>query len=256
MRRETRDTAAFCLGLLLVGALIQLAGWLKGDALVFPGVPEILRAFFRLISSGHTWRLIGTTLKHLAVSMAAATLIGVAVGAVEGVSDFARALLRPLMILLRAIPMVVLAVIVMVLSPYRRVPVIVSTLILIPVVSEAVSEGIRHIDPALTDVWRLNGGFGPRVLLSVHLPLIAGYMKQAYVNAVGTGIKLAVAAEYLVQTRDSLGKAIYSSSYFNEYADIYAYALVMVLLVLAAGALPGWIARALDRKKRGENNGR
>ena len=44
--------------------------------------------------------------------------------------------------------------------------------------------------------------------------------------------------EYLVQSKDSLGKAIYSSSYFNEYQDIYAYALIMILLVLLVGSLP------------------
>ena len=39
---------AFCLGILLVGVLIQAAGWLKGDRLVFPDVGEILQAVFRL----------------------------------------------------------------------------------------------------------------------------------------------------------------------------------------------------------------
>ncbi|MBO6309075.1 MAG: hypothetical protein J6N70_09655, partial [Oribacterium sp.] len=52
------------------------------------------------------------------------------------------------------------------------------------------------------------------------------------------GLKLVVTTEYLVQTKNSLGKAVYSSSYFNEYQDIYAYALIMILLVLLVGALP------------------
>ena len=54
----------------------------------------------------------------------------------------------------------------------------------------------------------------------------------------GMGVKVVVSTEYLVQTRNSLGKAIYSASYFNEYQDIYAYALIMVLLVLIVGELP------------------
>jgi hypothetical protein len=35
-----------------------------------------------------------------------------------------------------------------------------------------------------------------------------------------------------------LGKAIHSSSYFNEYQDIYAYALIMIALVLLVSELP------------------
>ena len=82
------------------------------------------------------------------------------------------------------------------------------------------------------------------VLFQVYLPLMAGYLKQAYVNAVGMGIKLAVTTEYLVQAKDSLGKAVYSSSYFVEYAEVYAYALIMILLAVLVSEAPKWIGKA------------
>ena len=63
---------AFGLGILLVGGLIQAAGWLKGDKLVFPGVGEILQAFVRMLGEERTWKQIGTTLIHLAEALAAA----------------------------------------------------------------------------------------------------------------------------------------------------------------------------------------
>ena len=69
-------------------------------------------------------------------------------------------------------------------------------------------------------------------------------------NAVGMGVKLAVSTEYLVQTKNSLGKAVYSSAYFNEYQDIYAYALVMILLVLAVSEGPMLIGKAFAKLKK------
>ena len=80
------------------------------------------------------------------------------------------------------------------------------------------------------------------------MPLISGYLKQAFANAAGMALKVVVSAEYLVQTRDSLGKAVYSSAYFSEYAEIYAYALIMVFLVLAITGVP----ELLLRKKAGQ----
>ena len=150
------------------------------------------------------------------------------------------------MILLRSVPMIVMTVIIMVLAKYEKVPLIATSLMLIPLISEATYEGFRRIEPELIDVYRINSGFTAQVLFRVYLPLMAGYLRQAYVNAVGMGIKLAVTTEYLVQARDSLGKAVYSSAYFNEYADIYAYALVMILLAVAVSELPklaAWIYR-------------
>ena len=244
--RNPRETLGFCLGIVLVGALIQLFGTLKGDALVFPGVDVILRAFGNLIVDPHTWVLVGTSLRHLILSMMIATFVGLIIGMAEGLSCFIRALFRPLMNLLRSIPMIVLVVIIMVLMPYPRVPVTASSLILIPIISEAASEGCQRIEPELIDVYRLNSGLNPRILTRVYLPLMAGYLRQAWVNAAGMGLRLAISTEYLVQTRDSLGKAIYSSSYFNEYQDIYAYALIMILLVLLIGEAPSWINRTVS----------
>ena len=241
---KIHDTLAFCLGILLAGGLIQTAGWLKGDRLVFPDVAEILKAFFRLLGEEKTWRQISTTLLHLAEALAAASVIGTLLGLAQGRSPFIRTLLRPLMILLRSVPMIVMTVIIMVLTRYERVPLIATSLMLIPLISEATCEGFLRIEPELVDVYRMNSGFTARVLFGVYLPLMAGYLKQAYINAVGMGIKLAVTTEYLVQARDSLGKAVYSSAYFNEYAEIYAYALIMILLAVLVSEMPKWIGKA------------
>ena len=81
------------------------------------------------------------------------------------------------------------------------------------------------------------------VAIHVYIPLVSGYLKQSFINASGMGLKVAVSAEYLVQIQNSLGKAIYSSGYFSEYAEIYAYALIMILLVLMITSIPELILR-------------
>ena len=237
-QNKASQTLAFTLGIILIGCLIQAAGWIKNDNLVFPNVIEILRAFFRLITTPKTWQLIWTTLRHLIAAMAVSTVFGLIIGLAEGYSDFIHMLLRPLMVLLRSIPMLVLVVIIMVLTKYDRVPLIATTLILTPLISEAVCEGYRSIDSDLIDVYRLCSDFNFQVLWNVHLPLMTGYLRQAYISAIGMGVKLVVSTEYLVQTKNSLGKAINTSIYFNEYQDIYAYALIMVLLVVLISELP------------------
>lgn len=247
-KRTFRDNFTFCLGILLIGVLIQILGTAKGNSLVFPSVFEILKAFFRLLGTANTYRLILTTLVHLCVSLLFSTVIGISLGTAEGLSDFVRQLLKPSMILLRSIPIIVLVVIIMVLTKYSRVPYIAASLILIPLISEAANEGFRQIDAELIDVYRLNGSFSLRIFFSVHLPLMAGYLRQAYANAVGMGIKIIVTTEYLVQTKDSLGKAVFSSSYFNEYEEIYAYTLIMILLVLALTNIPLVLARKINAK--------
>ena len=251
-RSKAKDTLTFCLGIILIGCLIQAAGWMRNDRLIFPGVGEILRAFFSLLQNPQTYQKIWVTARHLIQVMAVSTVIGSAVGLITGLSRFMRNLLSPLMIMLRSIPMIVMVVVVMVMARYEYVPLIASSVFLVPLIAEAVSEGCRRIDRELIDVYRLNSNFSPRVLFSVYLPLIGGYLRQAYVNAVGMGLKMVVSTEYLVQTKNSLGKAVHSSSYFNEYQDIYAYALLMILLVLLVSEAPPVFMRLIGKARKKE----
>ena len=250
VQSKSKNTLAFCLGIVLIGVMLQAAGDFKGDALVFPPVGEILQAFVRLLGEGKTYALIWTTMQHLIVSMAVSTVLGIALGMLQGMIPFVRNLTKPLMIFLRSMPMVILIVIIMVVTEYSRVPVIASSIILTPMIAEAACEGCLRIEKELIDVYRMNANFNGRVLLHVYLPLMGGYLKQAYVNAVGMGVKLAVSTEYLVQTKNSLGKAVYTSAYFYEYQDIYAYALVMILLVLLVSEAPMWVMNLVTKAKQ------
>lgn len=250
---KIKDTVSFCLGIVLIGVLIQAAGALKGDALVFPGVGEILRTFFRLLGEPRTYVLIWTTMTHLLASMAVSTVIGVGLGVAMGMLPFLRNLMQPLMIMLRSLPMIILIVITMVAASYEVVLVLASSIILIPMLAEAACEGCLRIDKELIDVYRMNSGFNGRVLAQVYLPLMAGYLKQAYTNAVGMGVKLAVSTEYLVtssQASPSLGKAVYSQFTQLEYGEIYAYALIMILLALIVSEGPMLIGKAVAALKR------
>ncbi|MBQ6061380.1 MAG: ABC transporter permease subunit [Clostridia bacterium] len=248
--KKAREGIAFLLGIVLILILIEAGSALKGDRLVFPTAGEISRAFVRLISSGGTWARIGTTLLHIIEALAISVLIGTGLGIAEGLIPFLHALLRPLMSLLRSLPMILLVIIIMVIAPYSMVPVLTAGMVLIPMISEAGYEGVVRMDPELIDVYRMNSGLNLTILARVYLPMMSGYMKQAFINAAGMGLKVIVTAEYLVQTRDSLGKTIYTASYFNEYPDIYAYALIMIGLVALLTGVPRLLIRAAENRRK------
>ena len=218
MIRKKGLVTAFCLGIVFAGAILHTGGLLKGNKVVFPGLPEIGEAFLRLICDSSTWQKIGVTLLHVAEALAISAVLGIIIGLAEGISEWIYSFFRPLMILIRSIPMIVLVIVIMSLISYRAVPVTAASVILLPLFSEAVYEGCRSLDQELIDVYRMNGGLSMTV-------------------------KVAVSAEYLVQIQNSLGKAIYSSGYFSEYAEIYAYALIMILLVLMITSIPELILR-------------
>lgn len=238
---KIKKIAYFIIGVILIILLVQFLSVLKNDKIIFPNVIEIFKAFFILLGKKETYSLIASTLLRLLIALSIALIIGIIIGIFEGIFESVRLILKPLMVLLRSLPMIVLVVIIMVLvssSNWENVPIIGTTILLIPLISEATAEGIKRMDKSLIDVYKLNSNLRPFVIFKVHIPLILGYLKQAFINAIGMGIKIIVTTEYIVSARPSLGNAIYNSQYMIEYQDIYAYTIVMILLVLIVEGIP------------------
>ena len=231
-----------------IAVLIQAAGSIKGNHIVFPDLGEIGNAFLRLLSEEKTYASIATTLLHTIEALAVSLVLGILIGIAEGLSDRLHSGLMPFMVATRSLPMIILVILTMTTVSYRAVPVVAAAVVLIPLISEAVNEGCRSIEPEMADVYRLNSGLNPTVLVHVYIPMVSGYLKQAFFNAAGMGLKVVVSAEYLVQTKNSLGKAVYSSNYFLEYAEVYAYAAMMILLVLVITELPVFLLRITGKK--------
>ncbi len=241
---KIKRTGFFILGIFLIIVLVQILSLVKNNPIVFPNVFEIFKALFNLLINKNTYEMIGFTLLRLLISLIISLIIGVIIGIFEGLNNNIRLILKPLMVILRSLPMIVLVVIFMVLvssKGWKNIPIISTSILLIPLISEAVAEGIKNMDKALIDVYKLNSNLRPFVIFKVHIPLILGYLKQAFVNAIGMGIKIIVTTEFIVSVAPSLGKGIFNAQYLNEFENIYAYAIIMVLLVLIIEYLPTFI---------------
>jgi len=256
MRRNKKvgEWAAFILGIGLILALIQAGNALQGRRPVFPSADQTVRAFFELLSRKETYAEIGTTLAHAVKAIALSAVIGTVIGLGEGLIPYLHALLRPLHALLRSMPMILLAMVMLMATRFSKewMPVLTGCMVLVPMISEAGYEGCTRIDRELIDVYRLDSRTSPRIILRVYLPMMSGYMKQAFVNACGTGLKVIVTAEYLVHTMRSLGQAVYLKLDALGYEEVFAYALIMALLVLVLTGIPALIVRIVNRQKKEE----
>ena len=253
MARNKRkgEWIAAVLGVGLILALFHAGSVLYGKPAVFPPVDEIGRSFLDLLSQDKTYTKIGTTLGHVVQAVAVSCVLGVIIGIAEGLIPYLHALLRPLTAMLRSTPMIVLVIIIMVLSR-PQVPLLTGCAVLVPIISEAAYEGCVRIEPELIDVYRLDSSIRASIIFRVYLPLISGYMKQAFVNACGMGMKVIVTAEYVVQIRNSLGKTVYDRVYAYEYPELFAYGLIMVLLVMILTGVPAAIIRITNRARKEE----
>ncbi|MBQ9449056.1 MAG: ABC transporter permease subunit [Acholeplasmatales bacterium] len=252
-KKRIENLILFIIGIILIGVILQLLSMMKNDNFLFPNVFEIIKSFFILLGQGQTYIYILWTLLHLLISFMFSFIIGFALGMIAGFHPRFATIMKPMMIFLRSIPIIVLLVIIMFLLDYSYTPVVSATLILIPIIYENVKNGIANIDQDFKDVYRLQSNFNHRVLLRVYVPLISSNIKTAISNMVGMGIKVIVTTEYISGANNTLGKAIILEIQNMNYELIYAYSIIMVLIVVLVEWLPVWIFKLINLILYGKN---
>lgn len=247
--KKLTEYLAFCAGIILIGVIIQVLRIIKNDNTLFPNVWDVLVCFFRLLGDYHTYAYLGNTLLQLLYSIIIATVAGITLGSIAGFNKIVEKILKPFMILFRSLPMIILIVILWLIINKDVVPVLGTTLCIIPIIYEATLQGIRNIEKEYFDAYRLYSRTTPYILFRVHLPMISGYLKQAYTNAIGMGLKVIVTIGYVVGVKQSFGQEIVDSRILLEFDKIYAYGLLLIIMVSLFELLPKLIALVYNKIK-------
>ncbi len=243
MRKSIIKYSIYFVSVLLFIFMIQVIGFIIHNEILLPSVWQIIKRFFKLLGTGKTYLYIGMTLKNLVISLVISFAIGMIFGILAGVFPYVRIFLKPWITILRSIPLASSLVIFMILCGFAKTPYYVCSIMLIPLIYEGFCQGILSLDSAFMDVWKLNSNLSLKVILRVHIPLILSYIKTAFISAVGMGIKVIIMAEYLAGIRNTLGSMIMPSVNLLDYTAVYAYSIIMVILVILLELLPKGIAR-------------
>lgn len=234
--------------------LLPLAFWLGvwtlvartvNSELLLPGPAAVWTAFVRLLPSRSFWSSVGTSLLRVLTGLAWGTAAGAALGALTAASPWADALLSPAVRALRAAPVVSFILLLLLWVSRTAVPSVVSGLMVLPVIWEAVRQGAAAADPLLLELARAYR-FGPlKTLRLVRCPAVLPYFAGALRNTVGLAWKSGVAAEVLCRPRPAMGTAIYSAKLSLETPELFAWTAAVVALSLA---LEKGVSVLLDRK--------
>lgn len=101
-----------------------------------------------------------------------------------------------------------------------------------PIIFQAVYEGILHVDSELVDVYKLEDNRLITGLRYCYIPLINSSLKTALLQSAGLGIKVLVMAEYLSQTKHSIGNALYLSKVNLAYDEVFAWTILLIILAV------------------------
>ena len=204
--RKTLRTLAVVLFWLLIW---QLAAALVGQELLLPSPLRVARELLRLAGGAEFWLTVAQSIRRVLTGIASAVLLGILLALLTHKSALFRALLSPVMTLVKSTPVASFIILALVWLGRDVVPPVIAALMVLPVVWANVSQGLDGIDPQLLElaqVFRLPRG---RVFRRITLPSVLPHLRAALCSALGLGWKAGVAAEILTVPARSIGKRIY-----------------------------------------------
>jgi len=202
----------------------------------------------RLLGEGSFFLTVFTSLGRILLGLVLGTVSGALLAALTCASSWADRLLSPAIRVIRATPVASFILLVVLWTGKGHVPVVIAALMVVPVVWDNLSRGIRETDRQLLELAGAYGFSFFKTVRLVYLPALRPYFISAITTATGLAWKSGVAAEVLCVPDASIGTRIFNTKLYLEIPEMFAWTAVVVALSLLLEKL---LRALLERQKGG-----
>lgn len=208
-----------------------LSAWV-GRELLIPSPGAVVRRLGELMQTSLFWRSTGLSLARIFCGAAAGVVLGVGLAVLTCRVRVVDWIVSPAIRVIRAVPVASFIILVLLWVKTGMVPGVISCLMVLPVLWQNVSEGIRNTDPQLLELARAYQFGGWKTLRYIYYPGVKPYAVSGICTAIGLAWKSGVAAEVLCLPKAAIGTQVYYSKLYLETPSLFAWTIVVILLSL------------------------
>lgn len=227
MKKLLLTTFIPALIIITVWELVSL--WLSSP-IILPGPLEVSKSFADLSAQPIFWKHISYTILRTFLSFSISLCLSLFIGSLSGISRTADALLTLPMSIIKATPVVSFILLALFWFTSSQVPIFVSVLMTLPVMSSAVALGIKKTDPKLLEMAHTYGLSLKNRILHIYFPSIIPSFASGSLAAFGLSWKVVVAAEVISLPRYASGSALQTAKVHLETADVFSISLSIIIL--------------------------
>lgn len=226
--------------LLILGTVFILLLWLilsalfDKNAMIFPSPIDSIKSMSNLLGYKSTYEYLGSTLFRMIVGFFTAFIVALFLGIIAGHNQSFYTFLKPLMNVLKSVPTVVFVYLFIIIFQPKNAPIYVVILVSMPILFEAIVQGISKTDPLVIQAAKIDGANKLAEIIRVRLPLATPYIIVGISSSLAMSFKVEIMAEVLTgMTKGGLGAAIGALQGSEaSLVNVFGYALIVITLVL------------------------
>lgn len=213
--------------------------------LLLPSPLDVSKKLISLLIHLDSISIILSTIFRLIISIAGASIFAISLGLIAGLYPKFAYFMKPYVTTLRTIPVISIVVIMLILLGFTWTPYVITFFMVFPIIYQATYQGVLDIEPELIDVMKLEKKHIYLMISQFYFPMIKPFIFLSFLQSFGLGIKVLVMAEYLAQTKNSIGHAIYFAKVNLAYDEIFAWTFILIVISIIIEMM---IQRAMKQK--------
>lgn len=248
--KQTLSKAAITVAALLFWILVWfLASEKISSDFILPSPASVFPRLFALAATGEFYRTLFRSFVRITVGFVSGAALGFLLGFLTHFVKIAKALISPLMSIIRATPVASFILVVIFWIERDGVPGFISLLMVLPIVWQNTVLGLEKRDKGLGEMAKVYRLGRWKTLLRIDLPQVMPFVFSSCKTALGLAWKAGVAAEVLALPKTSVGIMIYNAKLYLETVDLYAWTIAIIVFSVLLEKLFSALFRLGERRK-------
>ena len=201
-----------------------------GKPLLFPSPKEVFPTLLEMLKTPEFYDITANSLKNIFIGFLTAIGLGTLLAILTSYIPLLRDLVSPFMTVVKATPVASFVVLVWILIGAEKIPALITSLIVLPIVWTNLDVGFQNVDNQLREMTRVYRFSCLRTLRTLVIPSVAPYWISACRTSLGLAWKAGVAAEIIAMPPETIGKMIGEAKTYILTEEVFAWTLTIILL--------------------------
>ena len=208
----------------------QLAAIAVDQPVFFASPLAAARSFWTLMQTKRFWISAFNSTVHVFLGIGLATLLGILCAGFAHAKRQIRELLAPLMLAIKSVPVVSYVILALICFSSRRISILITFLVVLPVIYANLLSGLDELDPSLEEMallYRMRRRDRSRYIT---LPQVFPAFVTGFSLSCGMAWKAGAAAEVIGASTGTIGERIGQTKLYLETPELFAWTALIILL--------------------------
>lgn len=215
----------------------QIASSITGLELLLASPFTVLRTLVGMLVDKSFYITLSHSLINIGTGLFAGIIIGIVIGSIAARFKYFKEFMEVPMQLMKSLPVAAFVILLLMWFGSRNVSKIISAMVVIPMITAAITEGIINTDKQLLQMAKVyNMGVFNKIRY-IYMTGVYPYLQTQLKVALGMCFKAGVSAEIIGLVTDTIGTRMYYAKMYLLSAELFAWSIVVMAVSYAVEKL-------------------